>query len=434
MRSVTVAIVSVAILAGSYLYAFGVPQPLVQVFGQPASAEANNVRAGGQSAVREGGRDKAQTEGAQQASKPNAAQSGAGQGAATPGGKGEVQAGAGAKSSGAPGGGAGSGGGRRNNTTVVKTAILEEQPYTLILRTIGTARSRTDVNVTSGQAGEIVELTLEANKIVARGDVLLKLDDETERLSLQIAEATRDKALDTASRYRSLRSSGNLSVTQAELADAELDLNLAQASVGLAQHNLDQRTFHAPINGRLGLDDLQVGDRVSVGDLIVTIDDASTLLAEFEVPERSMALLEVGREVLVSTPTYAGRVFKGRVTAFDSRLDSVTRSATVQAEIDNKDDLLLSGMTFSVRMIDKTDPLPVVPATAITWTREGAGIWTVENDRASRQPVAIRFRNGNSVWVDTPVAPGASIVVEGAAKLRAGAQVRSITEDADKSS
>ena len=401
MRSIIVAILSLVIIVGSYVFAFGIPQPLAGIFNQQSSTQT--AGAGRQSAGGAGSRESTNPKGAQ----------------------GSTAGGAG----GAPGGA-----GRGKRATTVKTAALSEQPYTLILRTIGRARSRFDVNVTSGQAGEIVELALEANKVVAKGDVLLRLDDETERLSLEIADATRDKALDTVTRYRNLRGSGNLSVTQAELADAELDLNLAQASVGLAQHNLDERTFIAPIAGRLGLSAMQVGGRLSVGDLVVTIDDSSTLLAEFEVPERSMALLEVGREVLVSTPTYAGRVFKGRVTAFDSRLDSVSRSATVQAEIDNVSGLLLSGMTFSVRMIDETDPLPMVPATAITWNRDGAGIWVIEDDRASRQPVAIRYRNGNSVWLDTDVAPGTSFVVEGAAKLRAGAPVKAIAEDTDSNS
>ena len=397
MKSVIVATSSVVILASAYLYAFGVPQPVAHVFGQPATTAAS---ADGSSGRKNPGQD------ALPGGSPNAGQT------ANPS-AGDARPARGSRS------------------TVVKTAKLAEQPYTLILRTIGSARSRLDVNVTSGQTGKVVDSALDANKIVTRGDTLLKLDDQTERLSLQIAEATRDKALDTVTRYRGLRSSGNLSVTQAELADAELDLDLAQASVGLAQHNLEERTFLAPISGRLGLSDLQVGDRVSVGDLVVTIDDSSTLLAEFEVPERSMALLEVGREVLVSTPTYAGRVFKGRITAFDSRLDSVTRSATVQAEINNDGDQLLSGMTFSVRMIDETDPLPLVPATAITWTRDGAGIWIIEDGRASRQPAAIRYRNGNSVWIDTTVRPGTPIVVEGAAKLRAGAPVTAIAEDTD---
>ena len=132
--------------------------------------------------------------------------------------------------------------------------------------------------------------------------------------------------------------------------------------------------------------------------------------------------------MFVSTPTYVGRVFEGQITAFDSRLDSVTRSATVEAEIDNAEGLLLPGMTFATRMTEEIDPLPVVQSTAITWNRSGAGIWVVEDGKASRIPVAIRYRDGDRVWIETDAAIGASVVTEGASKLRNGSKVSTSAE------
>ena len=404
VKPLIITLASVVILVGAYFFAFGVPQPVAQVFQQ--QAQGNSNASSPQGAV------------AGSASTSKGGSEGGSRGGAQNGSQAARQAGAG-------------GPGRGSRATTVKTAKLTEQPYTLVLRTIGTVRSQYDVDVSSSQDGEIVESALEANKIIARGDVLLKLDDVSERLSLEVAKATRDKTLDTVQRYRTLRESGNLSVTQQELADAELDLRLAQANVALAQNALDKRSFIAPIGGRLSLVDLEVGDRVSNGDSIVTIEDASTVLAEFEIPERSMSLLEIGREVLIGTPTYRGRVFKGKIKAFDSRLDSVTRSATVQAEIDNSDALLLSGMTLSVRMINETDPLPVVPATAVNWTRDGAGIWVTEESGATRYSIAIRYRDGDNVWIDTDVSLGSTVVVEGASKLRDGAQVNAVAADTD---
>lgn len=386
MRSAIITALSLVILVGAYVFAFGLPQQLVQI-PKPAQTVGSSETSASSSTP-------GQSESAQ--SRP--------------------QTGAGVS--------------RGKRTTTVKTAPLEAQPHTLVLRTIGSARSWLSVDVTSSESGEIVELDLQANQVVGKGDVLIKLDDEAESLALQIANATRDKALDTVTRYRELRRSGNLTITQAELAEAELDLRLAQSNVSLAQNSLDDRTIVAPISGRMGLSELSVGDRVNGGDILVTLDDASKVIAEFEVPERSMALLEVGREVLIGTPTYAGRVFKGEVTAFDSRLDSVTRSATVHAVIDNTEGLLLSGMTLAIRMIDETPAFPIIPATAITWDRNGAGAWVVADNRAERQAVAIRYRDGDSVWVDTDINIGASVVIEGAAKLRAGAQVSELAAEA----
>ncbi|MGJ8612393.1 MAG: efflux RND transporter periplasmic adaptor subunit, partial [Octadecabacter sp.] len=225
-------------------------------------------------------------------------------------------------------------------------------------------------------------------------------------------------------RYEGLHNNGSSVVTDVALSEAEVALRLAQANVGLAEVALENRTIVAPISGRLGLSDINVGDQLSNGDVIVTIDDSTTLLAEFEVPERSIGLLAEGKAVSVLTPTYAGRVFEGSIVAFDSRLDSVTRSATVQAEIDNSEGLLLSGMTFTTRMFEETDPLPVLPSTAITWDRSGAGVWVATDGRTSRVPVTIRYRDGDRVWIETEAPVGSQIVVEGASKLRDGSQVQ----------
>ncbi|WP_146592077.1 efflux RND transporter periplasmic adaptor subunit [Puniceibacterium confluentis] len=375
MKKFIIVLVSLAVLAGAYAIAFGVPAQVARLWGGTPTEETAAAPRGG------------------------------------------------------PGGGPGGPRGQGRSTTVV-LAPLEERAYMLVLRTVGSAVSLRRSEVIATEAGEVVEAALQANKPVEKGDVLLRLDDRTERLALEIAEANRDQAQATATRYQGLNRNGSAVVTDVALSEAEVALRLAEANVGLAEVALDKRTVVAPISGRLGLSDVHVGDQLSGSDTIVTIDDSSTLLATFEVPERSIGLLTEGKQVLVTTPTYTGRVFEGRVTAFDSRLDSVTRSATVEAEIDNADGLLLSGMTFAIRMTEETAPLPLVPATAITWDRAGAGIWVADEGRTSRTPVTIRFRDGDQVWIETEAPVGAQIVTEGAAKLRDGAQVT--TADANR--
>lgn len=378
MKKLIVLILSLGVLAGAYGIAFGVPEQVAQIWGGTSAP-------------------------AEEAEAPRGA------------------------AGGPPGGPAGQG----RETTVV-LAPLEERAYTLVLRTVGSAVSLRRSEVVSTEAGEVVEAALQANRLVEKGDVLLRLDDRTEQLALESARANRDQAQATVTRYQGLHQDGNAVVTDVALSEAEVALRLAEVEVGLAEVALEDRTVVAPISGRLGLSDVTVGDRLSNGDAIVTIDDSATLLATFEVPERSIGLLAEGKPVLVTTPTYEGRVFEGTITSYDSRLDSVTRSATVRAQIDNAEGLLLSGMTFTIRMTEETAPLPVVPATAITWDRSGAGIWVAEDGRTSRVPVTVRYRDGDQVWIETDAPVGAQVVTEGASKLRDGAQVT--TADAGKGS
>ncbi|MEP3630849.1 MAG: efflux RND transporter periplasmic adaptor subunit [Hyphomicrobiales bacterium] len=306
-------------------------------------------------------------------------------------------------------------------TTVVMES-LEAKPYTLVLRTIGTAKSARSVDIVSSKTGEVSKVMLAPNSKVQAGDLLVQLDDRTELLALNLAKAENDQAQEAFARFQKLKNSGNL-VTTTAVEESETAARLAKANLDTAETELEGRKILATIDGTLGLSDIQPGDYLTPGDAIVTIDDSSEITAEFEVPERSIALLSIGKTVLVGTPTYAGRVFKGEVIAFDTKLDSTSRSATVQAQIDNPDGALIAGMTFAVRMIERTDPLPVVPATAITWGRGGASIWVSDEGEASKHGVAIRYRSGEQVWVETDVDLGSMVITEGAPKLRPGSRV-----------
>lgn len=317
-------------------------------------------------------------------------------------------------------------GGRGGSTTVVLEP-LALAPYEDVLRAIGSGVALRSVDVTSSVSGAVVEVAILPNTEVAAGDVLLRLDARIETLNLQIAEAELGQARQTHERYETLRTNGNLTISEVDMADAELAAQLAEANVGLAEAALGDRTIRAPINGRVGLSTVETGDRIGTDDVIVTLVDTTTLIVEFELPERSIGLLEPDREVLLSTPVYTGRVFTGEVAAFDSRLDEVTRSVTVRASVDNADGALWSGMTFAIRILDTTAPLPAVPATAVTWTRDGAEIWTAAEGTAARVPITILYRSGDRVWITAEVAEGVPVIVEGAQWVREGGTV----QDAD---
>ncbi|MBY5933955.1 efflux RND transporter periplasmic adaptor subunit [Tateyamaria omphalii] len=310
----------------------------------------------------------------------------------------------------------------RSSATIVAMQELETSVYEHNLRAIGSTVAARSVDVTADVSGTITKVSAIPNDRVEVGDILFQLDDRTEQLNVEIAQAELDQASQALQRYRSLANSS--AVSAVDIADAEIAVRLAEGALNLARVALDERAVRAAIAGQVGLSTLDIGDRVNEGDVLVSIDALDELLIEFELPERAIGLLEVGRAIRASTPAYVGEVFDGQIVAYDSRLDSVTRSVTVQALIGNSDRRLWPGMTFSIRLEDRTDPLPTVPVTAITWTRDGAGIWSVQNGTASRVPVTILYRQGDNVWLDTDLAAGARIVTEGAQKLRDGATVR----------
>lgn len=323
----------------------------------------------------------------------------------------------------APQGGPGRGPARggRGSATAVVLAPLELLPYTNILNAIGTASALRSVDVVSTASGTVTEANLSANRLVEEGEVLLRFDARTQALNLEIAEANLDQARDTLSRYERLRERS--AVTDVALSEARVALRLAESAVGLAELELEDRTIRAPIAGRLAMSDIGVGDVLTNGAVITSIDQSDTLVIDFELPERMIGLLADISGIRASTPSFTGRIFEGEIVSYDSRIDSVTRSVTAEARIDNSDGTLWPGMTFTVRLEQETAPMPIVPSTAITWTREGSGIWVDAGGVAERVPVTILFRRDDTVWIDADIAPGAMVVTEGAQKLRPGARI-----------
>lgn len=367
MKKLLYVAVSIAILAGAYVWSFGVP-------GAPPTGA------------------------------PETAQSAGGpRGPGGPGGPG-----------GPPGGG--------GATTVVLTPI-DMQPFEDVFRAIGGSEAFNSATVTSDVSGRIVEINLAPNERVSQGDILVQLDARAATLSLETAQSELEQASDTLARYERLQQSGNSTVSDVTISEAKLAQSLAQANVGQAELTLENLTIRAPISGALGLSDANVGDYISANSEIVTIDDSSALLVEFELPERSVGFLSIGRAVSLETPSLTGRFFQGEITSYDSRIDAVTRTVTVKAWVENPEEILWPGMTFTARLTNLSDPMLVVPTTAITWSRDGASIWFEDEGKAQSTPVTILFRRDESVWLDAELPADTMVITEGAHKLRAGSEI-----------
>ncbi|WP_340245260.1 efflux RND transporter periplasmic adaptor subunit [Sulfitobacter pontiacus] len=324
------------------------------------------------------------------------------------------------------------GGGRARGATSVVTTALEQRPYEVTLYATGTASSLRSADVVTETAGTVVETRLTANRDVEQGEVLVRLDARTQELNLEIARANLQQATDTVDRYDRLRAGGNSTITDVAQSEARVAQQLADAEVGLAEVALEDRTIRAPISGRLGLSEVEVGDILGANDVIATIDQTETLVVEFELPERAIGVLGQAHEVLVSTSAFVGRSITGEILSFDSRIDAVTRSVTVKAKIDNAERILWPGMTFAVRLLHESEPLPVLPSTAVTWSRMGAAVWVDDGGTAVRVPITILYRKNEFVWVEADIADGAMVVTEGAQKLRDGAKITAVGAETEK--
>ncbi|MDX2257855.1 MAG: efflux RND transporter periplasmic adaptor subunit [Hyphomicrobiaceae bacterium] len=287
---------------------------------------------------------------------------------------------------------------------------------------VGSGRARRQVTVTTRVAGLIAKIAFEGGQSVKAGDPLIVLDSEPEAIAVETAEAQRAQAADTVARYEQLNSGA---ITRVAKAEADTALKVADAALRRAREDLERMTIRAPFDGIVGLTNLEIGDYIAVGTAITTLDDRSTILIEFTVPEAAAPQIKPGLAVRANLLARSGQVYNGEVDQVGTRIDPVSRTLTVRAELPNPDLALIPGATFSVSVQLPGREAPQLPGMAVQWDRKGAYVWRIGPDnKVERIDVAILSRDGDRVIVDAKLAHGDKVVREGGDSLRAGQSVK----------
>ena len=311
----------------------------------------------------------------------------------------------------------------RNQTrsAMVIAAPVVEAVINDRLSAIGTGQANASVSVKPYSAGRITEILVEPGTAVEKGDVLAKLESETEQFAVDRARIALEDASARSGRLKSLRSSN--AATDVQVTDAELLENTARLALREAELTLERRDIVAPISGVVGILPVEAGNYVTADTQVAIIDDRSSIVVDFWVPERYAAAIVVGAPVSTTSIARPNEVLEGTVKAVDSRLDEASRTLLVEARLANLEDTLRPGMSFRVSMQFPGDRYPSVDPLAIQWGTDGAFVWVVDGGTARRVPVRIIQRNTENVLVAGDLSVGDNVVTEGIHLVREGAEL-----------
>lgn len=292
---------------------------------------------------------------------------------------------------------------------------------------IGNGQALRTVMVSAETAGKIEAIMVTSGDFVEQDAVIAQLDNEAEEIALDRARLKKEDATRELSRLQRLVGTG--AITSVRLQEAEFALRSAELEVAQAEYDLRRRVVRAPFSGRIGLIDVETGQRVGSQGTIATITDRSALVIDYRVPERVIPELSVGQTVSVTPLALDGVTLDGEVRAIDTIVDRNSRTLRVQAILDNTNDTLRGGMAFFVRMRFSGEALPTVDPLSVQWSRDGSFVWVVRDGKVARVPVLIRQRTASTVLVDGDLAEGEMVVTEGLQNLRPGAAVSIINPD-----
>ena len=289
------------------------------------------------------------------------------------------------------------------------------------IEAVGTSRAVLSAEIHPAASGEVVAVNIEPGQFVRKGDVLVELDSRAEKLAVQLAELKLADARRLYERYSRSADSGAVLPTTLDSARTAVEtarLELEQAKIALAD-----RSIEAMFDGHVGVAEVDTGDRVNPDMLITTLDDRSSLLVSFEVPEAYIGDLLEGEVVELETWSAAMPTVSGEVVDIGSRIDPRNRTFVTRARVENIDDRLRPGMSFRVTADVEGQRYPVVAETAVLWGAEGAYVWTVKNEVATRTPVKVIQRRQGRVLIDGDLGSDDIVVVEGTQRMREGVTV-----------
>lgn len=317
--------------------------------------------------------------------------------------------------------------------TAVTAISVERASWETTLRAIGTLEAAQGVVITADLPGRVSKLYFDGGELITKGSLLLEQETSTEDAQLAAADSDLDLAqsnLDRVSRlYRSRV------VSRAEFDSAQSQASAAQAQVENITAALTKKRITAPFDGRLGLRLVDIGQDLSQGVAIVSLQALDPMRVNFSMPQKALAHIKDGLEVRVTSNAVADRVFDGSITAINTEIDAQTRTVRAQATLNVKAEdgssipTLLPGMFASVEVVlpDEKEVL-MIPISAVNFATFGDSVFVLENNEndqlsARQQFVQLGERRGDFVEVTKGLEEGQNLANDGVFKLRSGATV-----------
>jgi membrane fusion protein (multidrug efflux system) len=314
----------------------------------------------------------------------------------------------------------------------VTTVVAKKETWPGTLNVIGTAAAVQGVTVSADLPGTVDRIAFDSGKSVNAGEVLVELDTRQERAQLAAMEAQRDLARINFGRMEQLVKEGV--IAQTEFDNATAQQKATEAQVGEIRATIARKTIRAPFSGILGIRQVNLGQYLSAGEAIVSLQSLNPIYVNFGIPQQTAAQVRVGRGLRVSSDDVGGIKFSGRVTALDSIVNEATRNIQVQATLANPGGKLRPGMFVQVEIVTGTDrPVIALPASAINYAPYGDSVYVVSDLKdphgkayrgVSQRFVKLEGSRGDQVAVVSGVKPGDEVVSSGVFKLRNGAAVQ----------
>ncbi|MDP3979772.1 MAG: MdtA/MuxA family multidrug efflux RND transporter periplasmic adaptor subunit [Pseudomonas sp.] len=332
----------------------------------------------------------------------------------------------------------------------VRVATVTQGDFPIELKALGTVTAYNTVHVRGRVDGELVKLLFEDGQRVEAGDLLAVIDPRPYEVALQQAlgmqqenQAQLHNAESDLARYRGLYAEDSiarqtLDTQQALVNQYRGTLKSNQAAVAEARLNLDFTQVRAPIGGRLGLRQVDLGNLVSAADALplVVITQTLPISLMFTLPEAELPAVlrpfRAGQTLRVEAwdRNEKLKLAEGQLESLDNLIDTATGTVKLKARFENAEELLFPNQFVNVRLLVETrEEALLIPAAALQFGARGTFVYVIdEQDKVQLRAIVAGPSNGRMTLVEEGVAVGERLVLEGTDRLRDGSAVEVVGE------
>ena len=316
--------------------------------------------------------------------------------------------------------------------TTVSSATVQASDWAPVLSSVGSISPVQGAVIAAELGGTVSEVLFQNGGTAKKGDVLMRLDTSSETAQLHTAEA--DVALAKADLDRAQDLAKRKVISQSELDSADSKYKQKAGTVDNMRSMIGKKELHAPFDGQLGIRQVNVGQTINAGQLVVALTALDPVFVDFALPQQNLSKLKEGLEVRVHSDAIGGAEFKGTLSAINPMVDTVTRNVTLQATLENPKRVLRPGMFVKVDVVlpikEKT---LVVPGSAISYAPFGDSVFIIEkkkNEKTGKEDQVLRQQfvrigeaRGDFVAIHDGLKAGQTVVSTGVFKLRNGMEV-----------
>src|ERR1700736_73675 len=287
----------------------------------------------------------------------------------------------------------------------VTVAMVARRDVPMLLQGLGTVQPSKTIAIRSQIDGKLMSVDFVEGQEVHKGDTLALIDPRALRAALDqvVAKKAQDRAQLIAvekdmERFKTLmlknaETQQNVDLQQAKVDQVKATIDADQGAIESAQTQLSYTTITAPIDGRVGFRQVDVGNIIHANDQnpLTVLTQIRPVVATFTLPQKDLAdvraaMLRGPVPVLAFDQENIHELAAGELLLVDNQIDQTTSTIRLKARFANTDDLLWPGEFVHLRVqVDTRKGAVTIPPVALQRGPQGFFAWVIKTDNTAEQ-------------------------------------------------